>query len=882
VTFKFDRARRARSARTALALALLPALTVAQEVEQLDELQEVVVTGSRIRGVEVVGSTSVTVGRELIDTVPAITTTDLMRNVPQVINLGADETHRGVQGGQSNTTFASGVNLRGIGGNTTLLLFDGRRLPPQGGNGSYFDPNLIPTIAVERIEVVADGASAVYGSDAIAGVVNIITRKNFDGVEVRAQYGVGDEYEKYSYSAIAGLGWDWLGGGNLVIAAERSGHPNLRGEDRDFYRSDLRASGGRDYRTNLCNPGNLTVGGQTYALPAGQDGTSLDPSTLVAGTRNLCDDAKFTDLIPDQERNSVMLNVTQRLTDSVEVFTQGYYTDRDFKIRGMLKNSVSRATLTVPNTNPYFISPVPGATSVQVDYLFPREFGISYQDGYDRTYQINGGVTVDLPADWKMTATVGYGRNETLFRDNNLVDQTALNAALRSTDPATALNPFGQGLSTNAAVFDAIRGFSTNYAFNTRRTASLDFDGGLFYMPGGEVRVAAGYDRVYDRHTGKQTNTSKVVTPRDNERTVDSVYAELYVPVVGSGNATRGIESLDLSLAVRYDDYDDMGSTTNPKYGMNWTPMEGVRFKASYGTSFRAPAINALQQEPLLIYQRQLVDPRSPTGFSTGLLYSGGNPDLGPETAKTRSFGVELQPTFLPGARFSLSYFDVKYKDQVVSLYGSAASLLQNDYYSRYIVRNPTRAQIDEFLSIGQVNGTLNPDTVDFLAFTTSQNLSITEAAGFDYEIGYMWDTLVGTFNFGVYGTEFTRYVTAVAQGANVVDQLDTIDNPPKTRFRADLGWENDGWKVSARMTFIGAYDNNLVQPVQRVGSRQVFDLHGSYRFDEGALAGLTIALDVENVLDRDPPFVNQVGGFDAQVSNPIGRLVSLSLRKRW
>lgn len=856
---------------------------MAQDNTEIVELEELVVTGSRIRGVDVVGSSSISLGREFMDVTPAITTTDLMRNVPQIINLGADETHRGVQGGQGNSTFSSGVNLRGIGGNTTLLLFDGRRMAPQGARGVYYDPNHIPTIAIERVEVVPDGASAIYGSDAIAGVVNLIPRKDYVGAEVRAQYGFADDYEKYSYSAIAGLDWDWLGGGNVVVAVERSGHPSLRGEDRDFYSSDLRSRGGGDYRTNLCNPGTIVVGGQTYAIPAGQNGIGLDPASLVAGTQNLCDDAKYTDLIPDQQRDSVFLNVTQRLTDSVEVFAQGFYSEREFLIRGMLKNSVARASLTVPNTNPYFVSPVPDATSVLVHYRFPEEFGISYQNGHDRTYQISAGATVDLPAEWKLSITAGYGDNSSLFRDNNLVDTATLNAALRGSDPATALNPFGEGAISSEAVYAALRSYTTNYSYNTRKTASIDADGPLFDLPGGTVRIAVGYDHLEDIHSGLQRATSGVETPRGMDRSVDSAYAELYVPVVGHANAVAGVAGLDLSLAVRYDDYSDVGSTTNPKYGVTWTVFDNLRVKASYGESFRAPTLGDVVPE-ILIYQRELVDPTSPTGMSTGLLYSGGNPNLKPETATTRSFGVEYEPLALPGARIALNYFEVDYRDQTVALYGLANSLLQSPYYAQYIVRNPTAAQIDEFLAGGRVNGAINPAVVTFLGYTQQQNLAITRAAGIDYELSYRWDTDIGSFSAAVYGTEFTRYLTAAAAGAPEDDMLDKIDNPPKTRLRADLGWDNGPWRVSTRFTWIGAYENHLVRPSQRVGATKVVDLHADYRFDNdtGPLANVMVALDVENLFDTEPEFVDILGGFDAQVASAIGRMVSLSVRKSW
>jgi len=213
-----------------------------------------------------------------------------------------------------------------------------------------------------------------------------------------------------------------------------------------------------------------------------------------------------------------------------------------------------------------------------------------------------------------------------------------------------------------------------------------------------------------------------------------------------------------------------------------------------------------------------------------------------------------------------------------------ANSLLQSPYYAQYIVRNPTAAQIDEFLAGGRVNGAINPAVVTFLGYTQQQNLAITRAAGIDYELSYRWDTDIGSFSAAVYGTEFTRYLTAAAAGAPEDDMLDKIDNPPKTRLRADLGWDNGPWRVSTRFTWIGAYENHLVRPSQRVGATKVVDLHADYRFDNdtGPLANVMVALDVENLFDTEPEFVDILGGFDAQVASAIGRMVSLSVRKSW
>ena len=176
----------------------------AQEATNLDEIT---VTGSRIRGSQPVGSTVTEVTREDIETLAPLSTAALIQKLPQVFNLGVSENSRGQSGGSGNITYGTSINLRGIGPYATLTLLDGHRAVPQGTTGFAVDPSIIPTLALERVEVVADGASGLYGSDAIAGVVNLIPRRNFEGVEVSMRGARADEYDERQIGAIGGFGW---------------------------------------------------------------------------------------------------------------------------------------------------------------------------------------------------------------------------------------------------------------------------------------------------------------------------------------------------------------------------------------------------------------------------------------------------------------------------------------------------------------------------------------------------------------------------------------------------------------------------------------------------------------------------------------------------
>ena len=197
---------------------------------------EIVVTGSRIRGAAPVGSTVIAVDRRAIEASGAVTTDRLLKEIPQVFDLGTSENSRGQSGGNSNITFGNSINIRGIGPYATLTILDGHRVV---NNSRSVDPSIIPSLGLERVEVVADGASAVYGSDAIAGVVNLIPRRTLNGVETIGRMGFANNFQESQFGVAAGKTGDW---GQVMLAYEHVSRSNLSGDDRDFFTSDLNSS----------------------------------------------------------------------------------------------------------------------------------------------------------------------------------------------------------------------------------------------------------------------------------------------------------------------------------------------------------------------------------------------------------------------------------------------------------------------------------------------------------------------------------------------------------------------------------------------------------------------------------------------------------------
>jgi iron complex outermembrane recepter protein len=852
--------------------------------ETASAVEEVLVTGSRIRGAGgPVGSDVIAIGAEQIQRQPAATITEYLRKVPQLQGFGIDASSSVVQGtGGTNTTRGSALNLRGLGPQATLTLIDGKRLTYSGVSGNYVDPTAIPSIAIERIEVVADGSSAVYGSDAVAGVANFILRKEFDDIQVRGRIGSADDYTLRQYSGIGGTTWDT---GSFVFAYEHSEHGNLNGGERSYILSDLRTFGGRDNRNSQCSPGNIVVGGTSYAIPSGGV-TAATAGNLVPNTRNLCENLRYGDILPREERDSGYVYLTQDLSDSVSVNLQGLITSRDYVAKAVQQGSTSNiANLTVRSSNPYFVRPVGStATSLTVEYDFSPELGLIDQNGYTRTKFGTAGLDWNITDDWHV-GIEALTTEDRSAQNTRRIDTTVLNARLQDADPTRAFNPFGGGNSQ--AVLDAIyTGIFNPFATTRTRGGTVQADGSLWDLPGGEMRLAFGAE--YLRYTilgGSRQGAaaSPAFLLQKQSRNQESAFAELFVPVFGSGNAMRGLQRLDLSAAVRYDDYSDVGDTTNPKFGLNWSPLEGLLLKASYGKSFRAPG---LQDLPLLRTGAGLTvvtwtDPLSPTGTSVGLTLNAGNPELEPEKATTYSFTAEYSPDAVPGLQVQATYFSIEYTD-VISFPPRTTQSLLDPNYAFAVTRNPSEAEIQAILAQGFPISGVRPPVVAFLYNGSAQNLGSIETRGIDFDTSYRFDTSFGELNFGLNASYLLNYDFAVTQLATPIDQVGFINYPVELRSQAFAAWSMNAISAELTLNYMGSYDNNLVTPVQSVDSWTTLDLHVGYEFENagGFLSGLAIGLDASNVLDERPPFVNIQGGFDPGQASALGRFISVSVAK--
>jgi iron complex outermembrane receptor protein len=859
-----------RSALGALALAIASPALAQEEAPATDAQaaeQDIVVTGSRIRGIDPVGSAVIAIDAEEIMEEPVTSTNDILRRVPQVVSLGANRAGGNAQNGAANATRGAGINLRGLSTNATLLLYDGKRLPPQGTQGQFTDPSAIPSIALGRIEVVADGTSAVYGSDAVAGVVNLILRKDFSGIEVRGRYGITDaDYYEAQAAVLLGHKWDT---GWIMAAGEYAKNNNLFGSELDFYTSDNRSRGGRDLRGTNCAPGTIVASGVNYAIPTGGV-TSANVGSLVAGTRNLCEFREIAQVIPDQERWSGVAAVSQEITDGIRIFADGFYSRRSGTL---LFNPTANAT--VPSTNPFFVSPVPGATSVTVQTTFLGATGALPNPYWASTWNASAGIEADLFGDFQGTVYYAQGRSEEVAdRRRSGINAGALNAALADTNPATALNVFGG--ANNPATLARI---TDNYFVIEGKTKleviNAQMDGSLFAIPGGNVRIAMGAEhRVEYTYTSLLTGqaATQVRTASDGSRNVDAVFAELFVPIVGADNAAPGLERLNLSLALRHENYSDFGSTTNPKIGVTYSPWTGLVLKGTYGTSFRAPTFSEVSTigGGAGLYFDTLP---GPSGNQIGIGIAGGNPGLKPEQATTWSFGVDVAPPSIPGFTASVNYFRIDYTDQIQALRGTPG-LLTNPIYSQFVQFNPTPAQVSALVNSGlPINAAINQSLVTFIADGRRQNLGTSLFRGLDFTAAYRWNWGGVDLDAGFQGTYVLDYLFEAVPGAGLVDVLDTIGFTQQFRTQADIGAKVGGFKSRLTWNHLNGYTNTTSTVFREVSNYDTFDLLVGYDFTDR----INLSLDVRNLFNEDPPFVDTTNGFDPQASNPIPRMFAIT-----
>jgi iron complex outermembrane receptor protein len=845
---------------------------------------EIVVTGTLLRGIAPPGSQTVAITKEEALATGATSTAQLLANVPQVGDFNLRPIDRGVFNTQTTVNHPDLRNLGqavlGGGGSGTLLLLDGHRLPGMGVRQTIPDSDAIPPGAIERVEIVTDGGSAIYGSDAVGGVVNYITRKRFDGVEARGTYGIADDYQTASADLTVGRQWDT---GSLWATYSFNWHDEIYGRDRDYVQS-------RDWVNDVpldltCSPGNIITGGAIYALP-----------NLTPGLGNRCDNGENVTIYPRETRHSALVGLNQELTDDIEIDIKAFYTNR----RNWSDGGALTGTATIAPTNRFYRSTgdANAGKSQTINLNFAPILGYSSDQAAEMTtYGIADTVTWKLGGDWRLTGlfNYGYGENEV---ENAMVNSTAFATAVA----LGTLNPYDLTAPGNAPALASVTNWSNygkgrNELINYRAVA----DGTLLSLPGGDVKLAVGGEYIIEDfrvQSGVGPATDHSTRPRFHvHRNTKAAFGELFVPIFGEGNRTGGIYSLAVSAAGRYDDYSDFGGTFNPKFALTYQPVEWIKLRGNWSKSFQAPsladgsgaALNGITVLPIVI----TASPTVPAQRGQVSVFLSGGGDLKPQKATIWSAGGDINPPFIPGLSLSATYYNIKFKD-LIAVPPVTSTILYSAYPQLVQLTPLTTAQLQAFAAMAPLNNSqlipyfTHPQDVYFLVDGRRSNFSSVATTGIDFSARYELPT-----NFGsIYARASGNYVLSYKQSA-VAGQpyQDLVNNYPRLRLASTLGATIGGFRGQATWLRTGGYDivplpANLNQ--SHVSSFNTINLFFQYNFSgDGLMKDLSLTLNVDNLFDQDPPLYrggSSSGAMGGYGSNgfTLGRLFQFGIRKRF
>jgi len=853
---------------------------------------KVEVTGSNIKRVEGESALPVTIlTRKEIDKTGATTATELLQFISANNTLG--------QVNLQNTlgaTFYSqqGASLRGLGAAFTLVLVNGHRLESVAGAVGAFEGgvnlSVIPFDAIERVEILKDGASAIYGSDAVAGVINFILRKDFHGVTATAQYGTpsasggGQQWFANSTVGFGDLSKDRY---NVVMSGQYEEQKSLDTNKRSYADTSylpligLNSTSGNTFPGYIstggignpnfpdCGNGNIALGGRCRADPEALNGVNLVPDDkkwnfFASGSWQLTRDwqAYATGLYSDEKTRIVIQPVP--ISDQVTYGTLGQF----------------NSTILLPPTSPYYphdLAQQAGVDGQPLNIRY-RANGVGLRDTTDESS--GGQAIVGIKGtwkDWDWDASGFYAEGTTTESLNGGFPQYSLALPLLNSGN---VNPFGPStpafdaqLAATSLTGQTFKGTSKNYGVGGKTT------GEIWTLPAGAVSLAAGLDVrkeslvqdfVPQLGTGDVSGFGGSFNGFNVSRNVWDAYTEFNIPIV---------KTLEGDVAVRYDHYSDFGSTTNPKFSLRWQPMSQVLLRTSYNTGFAAPTLYELNLPLAAGLTAPIDDPvRCPvTGKDAdcqhqfGLTF-GGSKDLQPQTSRQWGFGAVIEP--FTGLSMSVDYFNINLKNQITNGINYTTILANQTQYNSQITRGP--------VDTPGLPGPITNIPAEYL------NLTATHITGYDVDARYQTPiSWLGRFTFNIAGTYYINYRTQNVDGS-WNDQVGNMYGSaltgvtPRWKDYATVTWEQGPWTATLANNYQTSYidsqtdaDGNL----RRVGSLSIWDLQGSY----SGFKNVTLTLGVKNLYNTNPPVTNQIGtfvyGFDPSYYDSRGQFYYGSIK---
>ncbi len=875
------------AALAALTLTLLAGAAQAQD-------QRIEITGSSIK--RLASETALplqTIRREDIDKAGVTTAAELLRNISaSTAGLADGASITDNTGGQRGF---NGANLRGLGVSSTLVLLNGRRLAnfASPGDAAGVDLNNIPAGAIQRVEVLKDGASAIYGTDAIGGVINFITRSDYQGAEIGLHAAATQEggAGKRTGTLSGGVGSLATDRWNLLGVIDLQQLDSLRSTQRKFLKERPLATTVPFYLSSRPYPGNLRLSGnattranQLAAINAAGykfNGAAFNQRTVnlsapgcnppasvfaVSFLSQACgyDYMADTEIYPKADKLSALGRGVYQLTDSTQVFAEVLLARAKTKYV-LSPNPTTVTGVTFSALNPYLTTPIANVGTFDVR-VRATEAGNRTSDVSSDADRVVLGFNGALGKEWDYTAAVNRATNTATDR---YVNGYFLFNEFASALKAGQINVLGPSTATGKLLIDSLR---INDAARKSKgtTTALDgkVTGTLAKLTGGDLGAAFGLELrresqsftpsallVSNNIAGDRdsSGTQPPLVATSNERNISSAYAELNAPVS---------KELELQLALRYDNYQRVGSTTNPKLGVRWQPSKTLLLRGSAGTGFRAPSFSELYRptvygtSPAFIYDTVIAD------FDQWPTVRQANPDLKPEKSKQFSLGIVIEP--VADASVSVDYWRIQ-KTDIISDLNAKTILADPVRYAAYITRDSS--DTPTVLLKKENQGGLKTQGLDFEA----------SWRGSKGEYGRFGATLSGTLILE-YKRQFGKlepYVSNLGKFLN--DQV-----VQRWRHRLALDWDNGPWAVTlGNTTYSGYTDDNYLPdtPPGKVPAYSLWDLSASWK----VTPALQLRAGMNNLLNKQPPFSNQsyyfLSTYDPTYTDPRGRTYYAGLK---
>jgi iron complex outermembrane receptor protein len=885
-----------------VALALFATAAHAQQPQKGEKIE---VTGSNIKRVDTEGPAPVQV----------ITRDEILksgqRDLAELLR-GISAASAGSQLDQTSNSFSNGaqtVSLRGLGSAATLLLVNGRRLTPSAyadpntGNSTVYNLNAIPLDAIERIEVLKDGASAIYGSDAMAGVVNIILRRDYRGGEASASYSTNRDRMWTNYRGAATLGFGDLSKDKFnVLGSFEHYHrdpvnikelKNVPVEDLvrlGAWRTTQSANGfpANYFRENVLGNGNFnTFVAFDRNCPAQQ---------VIA---NRCRYDLYNDVNNSfkQDRDSAYFRGTWDVLPHLSAFGEFMYSrvksdyfstppsfSNVISVWGTATGSLRQYRLILPVGHPDNPTTVPVAAA----YTFSdvgRRTSLQTNETYRTLLGLKG-----TAAGWDFETGLLRMSNQREDQNGGYLYFPSLQAAVNDRSYRVDGRTNSPEVLARVGTTFAEEGEATVTSWDLRASKEL------FQMAGGPFAIAAGLEARKEEM--KISPDAKIIagdivgrgtTAADGDRNVTAFYAEVAVPFM------KGLET---QLALRTEHYSDFGNSTTPKVGVKWLAAPELALRGTWAKGFRAPALTQISESSVQAFNNGVRDPlRCPTFDATNrdcstsfASYIKANPDLKPEKSDNFTAGFIFSPT--RNASVSVDYWNIRRKDQI-DRFSSTYILAREAQFPGAIVRDPNPAT--------WLPGVPNSGPI-FAANRQFFNLAETKTSGIDIDASLLNNLgEAGKLNTTFNGTYLISYKYAVAKTDPLVEQAGTIGGPSDAlpRFRGNIAstWSRGPYAVTSRINYVRGWfnggggtatqgggcffsPNQLIDPSCRVKPWTTWDLGFVY----SGIKNLDISLLVRNVQDKTAPFdanyeLTTFNGFNPVFHNALGRYFTVGLR---